>query len=96
MAAVKAGDVRDIGTMDPGQVAGIEAGDRYTRTMISIWESKTWSNQSARVKRKDVESLLDSWARYVGEIRGRGAEARLFPDTVAFLTDAVRVGGASS
>ena len=53
-------------------------------TLLSLPASKTGENQSVRVRRLEVQGMLDLWVRYVLTHGGENPDSRLFPDGPTF------------
>ena len=62
--------------------------------------TKTWENQSVRVRKPEVAGLLDTWVRYVLTNNGGDYSAHIFPEPLTFrrmfYEAQVRLGWANS
>ena len=86
IGGMRARDVADMSHLLRGQTLNA-AGVNWrgmSSTLLSLPITKTWENQSVRVRKPEVAGLLDTWVRYVLTKNGGGESARLFPEPLVF------------
>ena len=86
IGGMRARDVSDMTQPLRGQVLS-EAGVNWqgmSATLLSLPVTKTWENQSVRVRKPEVAGLLDTWVRYVPTNNAGDYSAHLFPEPLTF------------